>query len=385
MTPTCDPHLTPTSHTPPLTPHLSHPTSHTPLVLSHPTSRTPLITRPLVTRPLLQGALRKAGTDQWTLTSFLDYRGTKEFVLEAPPEPHSKFVQVDPSAARGLINFMISIGFQSKRLGILYGKWTTDADGSCGVEVHAVYEPMQESSAETIQLLDDEQGEARIAALAAMLGLSRVGVMIAHPAREYAFSVDEIRLAAKLHQAALVVEPEKALGFVTMKARPVLQHEEIEGVATMEAYQLTDQCIALCEADAFVESASDPRVAKTSNKECVFLVEKRPQRKATMESFITRVFDIGRPFNSFLGTGFVIENRSTEPQNGERMAQYLRSRRSRKEPFLTSVSDLHLLFFLCNMLDMAVDMPVLCSRVVMQQGDELDGFRMMINCYAGID
>ena len=130
----------------------------------------------------------------------------------------------------------------------------------------------------------------RIAALAAMLGLSRVGVMIAHPAREYAFSVDEIRLAAKLHQAALVVEPEKALGFVTMKARPVLQHEEIEGVATMEAYQLTDQCIALCEADAFVESASDPRVAKTSNKECVFLVEKRPQRKATMESFITRVF-----------------------------------------------------------------------------------------------
>lgn len=28
-----------------------------------------------------------------------------------------------------------------------------------------------------------------------------------------------------------------------------------------------------------------------------------------MESFVARVFDIARPFNSILGTGFAIENR----------------------------------------------------------------------------
>lgn len=45
------------------------------------------------------------------------------------------------------------------------------------------------------------------------------------------------------------------------------------------------------------------------------------------------------------------------------MADYLRARRSRREPFLRSISDMHLLLYLCNMLDMKVDMPVLCSKV----------------------
>jgi len=40
---------------------------------------------------------------------------------------------------------------------------------------------------------------------------------------------------------------------------------------------------------------------------------------------------------------------------------------------------------LANLLDMNTDMPVLCSHVVEAKGDELEGFQMMINCYAGID
>ena len=35
------------------------------------------------------GELRQQGKAQWTLTNFLDYRSTKEFVLGAPPEPHA--------------------------------------------------------------------------------------------------------------------------------------------------------------------------------------------------------------------------------------------------------------------------------------------------------
>ena len=33
--------------------------------------------------------------------------GTKEFVLQAPPEPRTKFVEVDPGATQVLMNFMI--------------------------------------------------------------------------------------------------------------------------------------------------------------------------------------------------------------------------------------------------------------------------------------
>lgn len=60
--------------------------------------------------------------------------GTKEFVLEAPPEPRSKFVEVDPGASQMLMNFMIGSGFMCKRVGYLYGKWVEDAEGQPGVQ-----------------------------------------------------------------------------------------------------------------------------------------------------------------------------------------------------------------------------------------------------------
>jgi len=277
---------------------------------------------------------------------------------------------------------------QCKRVGFLYGKWVEDDAGQPGVEVHAIFEPKQESSAEEIVLLDDPEMDAKLAGLSQMLGLQRVGVMIAHPARQYAFSVNEIILAAKLHGEAVAADPEKGKYFVTMKARPVLQEEEnIEGYATMEAYQVTDQCVELCtrEEPAFSQSNTDPRVAKTAKDSC-FVVEKKEQRKATMEFFTARVFDISRPFNSFLGSGFPVENRPTEPQSSQSMASYLRQRRDRRPPerFVRTVSDLHFLLFLCNVLDMKADMPVLCNKVVEGSGELDEGFKLMIDCYAGL-
>ena len=49
------------------------------------------------------------------------------------------------------------------------------------------------------------------------------------------------------------------------------------------------------------------------------------------------------------------------------------------------VADLHFLLMLANLLDINTDMPVLCSHIVEGKADEMDGFQMMINCYAGLD
>jgi len=106
-----------------------------------------------------------------------------------------------------------------------------------------------------------------------------------------------------------------------------------------------------------------------------------------MEPFVSRIFDIARPFRSPLTCGgFPVANRPTEVQNVGAMGLHLRRRRDRQEPFLTTISDLHLLLFLGgNLLDMGVDMPVLCSKIAEGKADELDGFQMMVNCYAGIE
>ena len=50
--------------------------------------------------------------------------------------------------------------------------------------------------------------------------------------------------------------------------------------------------------------------------------------------FVARVFDVGRqlggkPFASYLGSGFAVENRPTEPQDANRMASYLRTRKGK--------------------------------------------------------
>ena len=55
-------------------------------------------------------------------------------------------------------------------------------------------------------------------------------------------------------------------------------------MATVEAYQMTDQCVALCAREggpAFTQSKTDPRVAKTA-ADCCFVVEKKEQRKAAV-------------------------------------------------------------------------------------------------------
>ena len=335
-----------------------------------------------------EGELRAQGSDKWTLSNFLDYRSSKEFVLGAPPEPHAKFVQIDQRATQTLMNYMILTGFKCKRVGWLYGRWVTDeVTGDAGVQVHAIYEPRQDCTSDSILVHDDPEAEEKLAKLASMLGLVRVGCVIAHPAREYVLSVKELMYAARLHAKAVADDPEHGKRFITMKARPVLDTEkDIEGVATVEAYQISDQAVELVGGDdpKFYESKTDPRVAKTK-ADCTFVVEKKEVRKATMEHFVARVFDVGRqlngqPFASFLSSGFAVENRPTELQDAQAMASYLRGRRSRGEPFLRTVADLHFLLFLANLLDMNNEMPVLCATIVEERAGDLEGFQLMINC-----
>jgi hypothetical protein len=52
-------------------------------------------------------------------------------------------------------------------------------------QVHAIFEPKQDSTAKDLVLVEDEDAEVRLGKLAAMLGLTRVGLIIGHPAREY--------------------------------------------------------------------------------------------------------------------------------------------------------------------------------------------------------
>ena len=59
-----------------------------------------------------------------------------------------------------------------------------------------------------------------------MLGLVRVGVVICHPARQYAFTINEIKFASQLHKEAVEACGEVGKHFVTMKVRQAEEERE---------------------------------------------------------------------------------------------------------------------------------------------------------------
>lgn len=381
------------------------------------------------------GELRKQGVKEWTLTSFLDYRSQREYKLVNLPDPHCLYVSVDPGASNSFLANMQSVDFACQRAGLLYGRFTSDG----GVQVDAIYEPLQDCTDSAIALKEDPLA-TRAHALAGHLGLQLVGWIFAHPPRAYAFTINEVILAAQLQQRALdaaqqaaapgAAAAEKGAGeapevlpaqrFVTLKARLVMEGEAIEGVATVEAYQMSEQCLALVRADAFKQSGTDPRCAKTAKSDCFFLIEQKESRKATAEHFVSRVHDLSRPYSSPLRTGFpgaqraaapprarsaarappgsspahasahavrpparAVENRPTLPQTQQSLREYLLRRRG--EPFALVLADLHLLTFVSNVLDMETDMPVLCQAVAAGDSSQLEGFQMMLNSFAEIE
>mmetsp|Transcript_20880 Transcript_20880/g.61785 ORF Transcript_20880/g.61785 Transcript_20880/m.61785 type:complete len:439 (-) Transcript_20880:434-1750(-) len=345
-----------------------------------------------------EGALRKQGAKEWTLTSYLDYRAQREFKLGKLPDPHCLFVSVDPAAGHDFLANMQSVGFACQRLGLLYGRFTEDG----GVQVDAIYEPLQECTDASLKLMEDP-GESKAHQVASLLGLAWVGWIFAHPPRAHAFTIDEVTLAAQLHARALdLAEPpappppepgaagrqpeppeNPARRFVTLKARLVVEGEAIEGVATVEAYQMTDQCVDLVRRKAFKQSSTDPRCAKTVEPDCFFIMEQKESRKATAEHFVTRIHDMSRAYSSPLQVGFPVENRPATPQSQQALRDHLVRRRG--EPFHLVAADFHFLLFAANLLDMKTDMPVFCQAVAEGDSSQLEGFRLMLNTFADID
>ena len=112
-----------------------------------------------------------------------------------PPERGARAV----ARARRCVAFQgycQQLGWRQQRVGFLYG--TFEEDGSARVE--AIYEPPQEGRDRGFELLEDERAE-QVEALAALLGLRRVGWIVACPPREDGFvlSGDEV-VAAALEQ-----------------------------------------------------------------------------------------------------------------------------------------------------------------------------------------
>jgi len=228
--------------------------------------------------------------------------------------------------------------------------------------------------------METKEDAERVEHLASLLGYQKVGWIFSHPPeRDYLFSSSEVLRATELQIEAVKKFGELGKPFVTIKVTVT-----DEGMTHFEAFQVTDQSMKLHQAGLFRPS-KDPKVCKFSEQ--VLMHRAGAGRKESDEvetTVLLKPVALKSEYQGRLTTEFPIENRPDQPQTQEALKAYLV--KNKAKPFLTTVSDFHLLVFLGgSYLDPRTDMPTLCEAVKTRKSDStLEGFKLLIDNFAGL-
>lgn len=290
--------------------------------------------------------------------------------VKAQENPHVSAAVVDNDSASQFQEYLARISFSQQRIGVCYG--TYDAQEK-ETTVSAIYEPPQSGSHDTYDLIEGSEAgdmDDRAEKLAALLGLSCVGVVISARPRKCILSAKDIVFMAKMVQRL----PESA-----RRAFVVLLVSETEtGETAFEAYQLSDQASDMYKQGAFSPlDEQKPNAGRVLTKEEV-LVEGKETRKVHTEFFLVNV-----PIKTTQGrlrTAFPVENRDLTPQGPADVASAVAD--SSGLPYGKRLADFHLLLFLTTFFDMETDMPGLVGAVQAECDTIEEGYRLMIDSIA---
>ncbi|KAJ1622713.1 hypothetical protein T492DRAFT_846075 [Pavlovales sp. CCMP2436] len=246
-------------------------------------------------------------------------------VLDTPPDPACRFVSVDEESCAAFLRVCRNDGFSRPRAAFLYGRVVASGRTRRGVEVAAVHEvPL---GADALTLAEPPAECARARALAAHLGLRRVGWMLARLACAQKLTAAEVCMAAKLQAKEGAEGAEAASCFVTLLATPRRTKPKARALnggggggggdeLGVEAYQPTPACAALIAsgklrparaagggADAAAEAAG---LVEPTRAELAFVNANRaawPDRTAPVEFFAARIFNVSQA-QGWLGCAF---------------------------------------------------------------------------------
>ena len=176
---------------------------------------------------------------------------------------HCDSVSFDRGAADAFQRYVNeTLAFSIKRGGFMYGRITGEEKK---VFVEFIYEPPQQGTVERLLLLRDKEEEDLVEAIAAGLGLRRLGFIFTQAVGanegakgEYTMSAHEVLQAAELHAESGIQE------WVTAIVK--LEVNEDEGADVhFEAFQMSDICVGLFKEGIFVtdiEEGADPKLSK---------------------------------------------------------------------------------------------------------------------------
>lgn len=256
--------------------------------------------------------------------------------IKQQEKPTVSGVSFERKAAEMFQHYLVEhLAFSVQRLGVLYGR----VDESGWVNVEVIFEPPQETSANNCLVISTPQDEALVDSLAALLGLEKVGIIVAHTNSEVVLSSGELMQAVeqlKKTQTKHFIAVTVSLG---------------EGGATQfEAYQISDQFIELWDDEHFLPP-EDPKFVKF--KEPIFVGSK--ETTSVESDFFQTPISIKDHSDEALTKGFPIENRQIS-QDPAALKKFLLERKNKA--YVERIADFHLLYFLSQFLGITEVQPL---------------------------
>ncbi|XP_017782702.1 PREDICTED: nuclear protein localization protein 4 homolog [Nicrophorus vespilloides] len=281
------------------------------------------------------------------------------------------------------LNYWRSTGHQ--RIGFLFGKYEMHTDVPLGIRttVAAIYEPPQESTRDSVQLLPDDKAEL-VQLLAEALGLKMVGWiftdLIAEDVQKgtvkhtrhidtYFLSAQECYMAAYYQNMYPNPCKHSSNGHFGSKFVTVCVTGDKTNQVHMEGYQVSNQCMALVRDNCFVPTKDAPElgyIRESSDKQ--YVPDVYYKEKDTYGNEVSRLarplpveyllLDVPAstplsPIYSFNPDDskqlFPVENRLVDGhiQDFNALSQYLSQ--FNPDEFLTAISDFHLLLYIATM------------------------------------
>jgi len=302
-------------------------------------------------------------------TTCMAWQDSLKLRVKRQADPLCKRASIANAAARAFTSYVIATQFSVKRCGWLFGR----VKRSGAIVVEAIYEPAQSGTRETLAMLDDPLAD-KVDAIAQLLGWQRIGFVQSAAKRECNdLSALEVRQAAAM-------QAKYGDSFVTVLVKEVEQEGSQQSTATMEAYQVSEQCVALFVRDAFAADQGVDSKELRMTKEVY--VEGVTTSACPLEYFLVPVPIQQR--DGVLSAAFPFHNRAPQPQpNNADLNEYL-THTMRGRAFIEQLKDFQALLYLTSVLDLEHDFPTLIDAIVNNKPDALEGFKLIISHAVGI-
>jgi nuclear protein localization protein 4 homolog len=346
----------------------------------------------------------------WTMDELMQLEANYTFKIQRQKKAVCDGVSLDNSMCQDFVSFCTQLQYKQYRGAWLYGKFVKmlkdsklkaeeekpayDSRGrklkvkakrikegeneDLQVRVDCLYEPPQNCTNKTLELLEDPN-EEHVEAMARALGLERVGFVFAHPSnrnlKDVRFHSNEIMLCAE--NQLLAGDEKMESPFVTVKC---FRNEENN--VEFEAFQMSKQCLEMVAEEVLQADMSKPSMCGVSDTFSV-LVEAKEVGYVDNDYFLCRVPIMQH--HSFLKVGLPQANRPTGHNWQRQPAQILQSFLARKKSLSTveRFSDFQVLILLGKVLDRPTFLAVLQSIIDKEVPLE-DGNKMILDSLSSL-